>query len=269
MCALISPTCSLTSDSSACSPERMRARVSRTHVGQSESVVRGQPSCGVVRSVLLSSGAAAHFGWNGLAVEPPVDRLESGPQEPRPARQRQLKRSPRIHSTSRKYNTPSSSEDDARTRSSSAARSTLPRGRHRQRVRRTRCVRGILCDARRALQNRRTSSTLTCRGRIGDDARDDLLAAARIGRREDPDVARRRASSRSTCSTSSGCTFRPATLTNDETRPTQRQALPSVPRAVVAGEKSAVDEAVTRPVGVAVGDRVAPHMDAAGAVRIA
>ena len=44
MCALISPACSLTSESSDCSPERIRARVSRTHVGQSESVVRGQPS---------------------------------------------------------------------------------------------------------------------------------------------------------------------------------------------------------------------------------
>ena len=40
----------------------MRARVSRTHVGQSESVVRGQPSCGDVRSPLLGSGAGAHEG---------------------------------------------------------------------------------------------------------------------------------------------------------------------------------------------------------------
>ncbi len=65
MCALISPTCSFTSDSTACSPERIRARVSRTQVGHSESVVRGQPNCGFDRSRLLSSGRSAHFGWNG------------------------------------------------------------------------------------------------------------------------------------------------------------------------------------------------------------
>ena len=66
MCALISPTCSLTSASMLLRPERMASRVSRTHVGHSESVVRGQPSCGDVRSWLLSSGASAHFGRNDL-----------------------------------------------------------------------------------------------------------------------------------------------------------------------------------------------------------
>jgi hypothetical protein len=63
ICALISPVCPLISESSDCSPERMRARVSRTHVGHRESVVRGQPNCGLVRCVLFSSGAGAQLGW--------------------------------------------------------------------------------------------------------------------------------------------------------------------------------------------------------------
>src|SRR5450755_1348858 len=62
MWALISPTCSLTSDSTDCSPDRIRARVSRTQVGQSESVVLGHPNCGFVRSWLLGSGPGAHLG---------------------------------------------------------------------------------------------------------------------------------------------------------------------------------------------------------------
>src|SRR4051812_37850032 len=68
MCALISPVCSLTSDSTVRRPDRIASRVSRTHVGHKESVVRGQPNCGDVRSWLLSSGASAHFGWNALAA---------------------------------------------------------------------------------------------------------------------------------------------------------------------------------------------------------
>src|ERR1051326_3008589 len=63
MCALISPTRSLASMLGSASPERMRARVSFTRVGHSESVVRGQPSTGDVRSALLSSGAGAQTGW--------------------------------------------------------------------------------------------------------------------------------------------------------------------------------------------------------------
>ena len=85
MCALISPTCSSTSDSIDCSPERIRARVSRTQVGQSESVVRGQPSCGDVRSWLFSSGAGGPLRLERPGVEPPVDRLEHRPREPGPA----------------------------------------------------------------------------------------------------------------------------------------------------------------------------------------
>ena len=63
ICALISPTCSLTSVSTDCSPERMRARASFTQVGHSESVDRGQPSGGLERSWLFMSGAGAHLGW--------------------------------------------------------------------------------------------------------------------------------------------------------------------------------------------------------------
>src|SRR5258706_6833420 len=71
MDAGISPTCWLTSDSIDCSPERIRARVSRTQEGQSESVVRGHPSAGLDRSRLFISGAADHGGWNDL----PSNRL--------------------------------------------------------------------------------------------------------------------------------------------------------------------------------------------------
>ena len=67
----ISPTCWLTSDSTDRSPERNLARVSRTQLGQSESVVRGQPRVGLVRCSLFISGAAAHCGWN----EVPGNRL--------------------------------------------------------------------------------------------------------------------------------------------------------------------------------------------------
>jgi hypothetical protein len=63
MCARISPTCSSTSVSIDCSPERIRVRAARTQTGQSESVVRGHPNPGAVRCRLLSSGAGAHFGW--------------------------------------------------------------------------------------------------------------------------------------------------------------------------------------------------------------
>src|SRR5579862_9163804 len=63
MCALISPACSLTRTSRSRAPERIRARVSRTHVGHNESVVRGHPSAGEVRSQLFDSGAGAHEGW--------------------------------------------------------------------------------------------------------------------------------------------------------------------------------------------------------------
>src|SRR5262245_38898324 len=64
MDAAISPTCSLTSVSIDCSPDRMRWRASRTHEGHSESVERGQPSGGADRSWLFGSGAGAHRGWN-------------------------------------------------------------------------------------------------------------------------------------------------------------------------------------------------------------
>ena len=62
MCALISPTFSLTREAMDCSPARIRVLASRTQVGQSESVVRGQPNCGLERSALFMSGAGAHLG---------------------------------------------------------------------------------------------------------------------------------------------------------------------------------------------------------------
>jgi hypothetical protein len=64
MVALISPTFSLSSVSSGCVPSRIAWRASRTQVGQSESVSRGQPSGGLVFWYDLSSGLSDHFGMN-------------------------------------------------------------------------------------------------------------------------------------------------------------------------------------------------------------
>src|SRR6187399_530769 len=64
MMALISPTFSLRSVSSGLVPSRMACRASRTHVGQSESVCRGQPSGGLVFWYDFSNGLSDHFGVN-------------------------------------------------------------------------------------------------------------------------------------------------------------------------------------------------------------
>ena len=57
--ALISPGLPTMSSLKARVPSRIAVRVSLTQRGQSESVVRGQPSCGKVRSRRLMSGAGA------------------------------------------------------------------------------------------------------------------------------------------------------------------------------------------------------------------
>src|SRR5688500_1235601 len=64
MVALISPTFSLSRIETSCLPSRMACRASRTHVGQSESVCRGQPSGGLVFCHDLSSGLSDHLGMN-------------------------------------------------------------------------------------------------------------------------------------------------------------------------------------------------------------
>src|SRR6266511_5277063 len=64
MVALISPTWLLRRTSTSSRPLRIRARVVFTQAGHNESVVRGQPSPGVVFSQLLRSGAEAQAGWN-------------------------------------------------------------------------------------------------------------------------------------------------------------------------------------------------------------
>ena len=46
----------------AASPSRICWRISGTHLGQSESVSRGQPSFGFIFSQLFSSGLSDHFG---------------------------------------------------------------------------------------------------------------------------------------------------------------------------------------------------------------
>src|SRR3954469_13462166 len=62
--ALISPTFSVSRTLTSFLPSRIACRASRVHVGQSESVSRGQPSGGFVFSYDFSSGLSDHFGVN-------------------------------------------------------------------------------------------------------------------------------------------------------------------------------------------------------------
>src|SRR5436190_17784734 len=64
MVALISPTFSLRRMPTSFLPSRIAWRASRTQVGHSESVCRGQPSGGFVFSDDFSSGLSDHFGIN-------------------------------------------------------------------------------------------------------------------------------------------------------------------------------------------------------------
>ena len=63
ICALISPTFSFISTSCGRCPSRICWRISGTHLGQRESVLRGQPSGGLVFSYDLSSGLSDHLGF--------------------------------------------------------------------------------------------------------------------------------------------------------------------------------------------------------------
>ena len=58
---------------------RMRARASRTHAGQSESVRRGQPSGGRDRSVLLTNGRGAHSRMKRTIRQRSIDPLHDRP----------------------------------------------------------------------------------------------------------------------------------------------------------------------------------------------
>src|SRR5580700_3753745 len=60
--ALISPTFSLTRSVQSFLPLKIASRASVTQPGQSESVVRGQPSVGLLFSQDFSSGLSDHFG---------------------------------------------------------------------------------------------------------------------------------------------------------------------------------------------------------------
>src|SRR3984957_10896543 len=69
MRALISPAFSFLRIATGSSPLMILLRISGTHLGQSESVSRGQPSLGFCFSQLLSSGLSDHFGVNdGLGL---------------------------------------------------------------------------------------------------------------------------------------------------------------------------------------------------------
>src|SRR5579871_4144313 len=69
MVALISPTFSFMSTSCGRCPSRICCRISGTHFGQSESVLRGQPSGGLDFSYDLSRGLSDHFGvGDGLGL---------------------------------------------------------------------------------------------------------------------------------------------------------------------------------------------------------
>src|SRR5215469_10420501 len=60
--ALISPTFSFRRVAKSCSPLMMRSLASFTQVGHSESVTRGQPSCGLVFCHDFSMGLSDHLG---------------------------------------------------------------------------------------------------------------------------------------------------------------------------------------------------------------
>src|SRR5579864_1708052 len=62
MVALISPTFSFIRTSCGRCPSRICCRISGTHFGHSESVLRGQPSGGFDFSYDLSRGLSDHFG---------------------------------------------------------------------------------------------------------------------------------------------------------------------------------------------------------------
>ena len=64
ICALISPTFSFISTSTGSLPSMICWRISGTHLGQSESVARGQPSGGFDFWYDLSSGLSDHLGVN-------------------------------------------------------------------------------------------------------------------------------------------------------------------------------------------------------------
>src|SRR5258708_35152079 len=62
MVALISPTFSLRRISCGSLPSTICCRISGTHLGQRESVLRGQPSGGLVFSHDFNNGLSDHFG---------------------------------------------------------------------------------------------------------------------------------------------------------------------------------------------------------------
>src|SRR5580700_10380020 len=64
--ALISPTFSFFRISTGSSPLTILVRISGTHFGQRESVVRGQPSGGFCFSHDFRSGFSDHFGVNDV-----------------------------------------------------------------------------------------------------------------------------------------------------------------------------------------------------------
>src|SRR5262245_47254012 len=63
-CALITPTFSCRRSFQSFLPSRIALRASGTHLGQSESVSRGQPSGGFVFSHDFSNGFSDQFGVN-------------------------------------------------------------------------------------------------------------------------------------------------------------------------------------------------------------
>src|SRR5882762_2689815 len=62
ICALISPTFSLIRTETSCLPLKIDSLASITQLGQSESVVRGQPSVGLVFCHDFKSGLSDHLG---------------------------------------------------------------------------------------------------------------------------------------------------------------------------------------------------------------
>src|ERR1041384_7365441 len=82
ICALISPTFSLTKIDTSWSPFKIDSRASTTQLGQRESVTRGQPSVGFVFCHDFKSGLSDHFGVNegfGLYLLTTLTELKIAP----------------------------------------------------------------------------------------------------------------------------------------------------------------------------------------------
>ena len=207
----------------------MRARASLTHVGQSESVVRGQPSTGELFSQLFGSGAGAQAGWNDAAGVRRAAAVQTPPGEVRRLSDHRLKNLGQDHDRALL-----AVKLLAAGLKAAGIISCLPGP--STAFSRASTLDGTSCHARSAAphQQRRCAWALceetACRAVRADRSGRELEHFGATRRRRGPDLLSRWAtpitqtwttsgSSAITRSTSPGLTFRPATLTNPEVRP--------------------------------------------------